>query len=242
MTTIFKGSNLKSKKSRKKTKVKTRVAIVLDESGSMDVIRGEARRGTNEQLQTLRKKGKGGETSVSLIKFSTDVGIVFQDVDSDELVDLNEDDYVPTATTALYDAVYKAIQLLKKEDDSKKMAYLVIVVSDGEENSSRNIDGEKLASLVKELQDTGQWTFTYMMSNIDLSTFSKKIHAFSGNAMTWTSTPIGTDNAYDLANNALRGYLTERQVMADSAFSSTTYYSDSSTTDTTEEEENTNNG
>ena len=57
---------------------------------------------------------------------------------------------------------------LSKEEDTGA-SYLVIIMSDGEENSSIKVSSKELAEKIQKFQATGRWTFTYIGSNQDLS-------------------------------------------------------------------------
>ena len=162
------------------------VVFVIDESGSMsgtesDVI-GGFRRVVDEQ-----KEIKDGTCSVSYYKFNSKVTEVYKGKDVNE-VGYIDDEYKPGGCTALFDAVGTAIDEIGKwldsMDESKKPEKTVIVVmTDGMENSSVEYSAEKVKDMIKEQEDKYNWTFIYMGSDLkdanDANTmgFTTKLYA-----------------------------------------------------------------
>jgi uncharacterized protein YegL len=164
-------------------KKRTFVALVLDQSGSMSPLREEAVAHFNEQIQAMKDKASKDpslEILASLVFFNHEVEVKMDNLNLDYVQELSEDSYLPSGTTALYDGIETAIQLiqprLRPED-----AALVVVVTDGAENASTPHNRESVPGKIKELQENGQWTFTYMCTSRDLATIQKTLYAKSGN-------------------------------------------------------------
>lgn len=164
-------------------KKRTYVAIVLDNSGSMQSIRQEAINHFNEQVQQMRaqtKRDPSLDIIVSLVLFNYQVEVTMDNLNLDYVKEITFADYTPDGGTALYDGIERAIQLiqpkLKPED-----AALVVVITDGEENSSTPHNRQSVPGKIKELQGTDQWTFTYMGTSKDLTKFTQEVGASAGN-------------------------------------------------------------
>lgn len=180
---------------------KTYVAIVLDRSGSMKTVKSETVKGYNQQVKTLiedSKKPDRGQTFASLITFSTLVNENFFNVPIAELGEMAESDYVPVGWTAMYDGVGHAIERLCKETDCNDEfnSYLIVIISDGEENQSTKWTANQLAEKIKELQNTNRWTFVYIGSNQDLSVVRETLNFTDANMMDYESTGEGTQVAF----------------------------------------------
>jgi len=140
------------------------VAFVLDESGSMSSRAEQAITDFNEQIDVLEKEVKEDiETFVIITKFNQNVEmgklVSLKDVER-----LSEDNYHPGGTTALFDAIgLTSIEVAKKylKDDSDATV-LMVIITDGYENSSSKFTQEKLKSLIEELKATERWTFAFM--------------------------------------------------------------------------------
>lgn len=144
--------------------------IILDESGSMSSIAGQAISGLNEVFQTIGKAQKehpGQQRFISFVTFnSTKIRTVFdrQAVRSDK--EIMWTDYMPNSCTPLYDAMGESLNKLKKHvgDDD---VVLVTIITDGYENASREYSGHGIKRLVAELKEKG-WVFAYIGTNQDV--------------------------------------------------------------------------
>jgi len=157
--------------------IKSRVVMILDESGSMNSCATATINSFNEQVEQLQSEyAKDGlDTEVSLYKFNSEVKLVFDSISVDAVRKLTRKDYMPIRTTAMYDCVGTAIKSLASSDQDN-CATLFIIISDGQENASTKYTSETLAEMIQEKQNTKRWTFTYMGSNQDLSKVSETLH------------------------------------------------------------------
>ena len=158
--------------------MKTRIfnLIIIDESGSMQSIKKAAIDSVNETIQTIRsaqKKHEDQEHYVSLVTFNDDVKTVYECVPVDEVKGLTAETYQPDCCTALYDAMGISLNALRKkaaEDDK----VLVTVVTDGEENSSKEYSGKAVKALIDELK-AKDWVFAYIGANQDVEAVAATI-------------------------------------------------------------------
>ena len=173
--------------------MKTRIfnLIIIDESGSMQSIKKAAIDSVNETIQTIssaQKKHEEQEHFVSLVTFNDDVKTVYECDAVNGVKELTAETYQPDCCTALYDAMGKSLNALRKkvaEDDK----VLVTIVTDGYENASQEYNLRTIKALVEKLKTKG-WVFAYLGANQDAEevAFSMSID----NAMRWESTREGT--------------------------------------------------
>jgi len=200
----------KTVKAKKNTK-KTYVAIVLDRSGSMGGLVKETVAGLNEQFAALRRDADlGGETEVTLVQFDDRIDIVLDGQPAKELVNWTDNDFQPRGMTAMYDAIWTAITNLKSKHETEDTGFLVCVISDGHENSSREITQPALSAEIKRLQDSGKWTFTYMLANQDIHQAAATFGANINNVSSWTATSAGAGVAYTSNSIGAASYLNAR--------------------------------
>lgn len=216
-----------AKKATKSNK-KTHVAIVLDRSGSMSAIHKQTVDGLNEQFEAFRKNAKkAGDTGISLIQFDTVIETVFDGVKPENLKEFAMSDFQPRGGTAMYDGIWNAINHLKTKDVTDDTAYLICVISDGEENSSTEITQQILADEIKKLQDQGNWTFQYLLSNVDINAVRQTLGAYANNIAYYNSTTGGSAAAYTVNATSTANYMTTRGGFTGSAMNSSyTAYSD----------------
>jgi len=153
-------------------KLKVYNLIILDESGSMETIREITISSFNEVLQTiqtLHKESPEISQFISLITFNgTGMKTHSWNQDCETLSMLSRETYVPNASTPLYDTMGYCINKLKAELCSlSNYNVLVTVLTDGEENSSKEYSGKAILALIESMKD-GNWTFTYMGANHDV--------------------------------------------------------------------------
>jgi hypothetical protein len=203
----------KSTKRAKKIEKKTYVAIVLDRSGSMGSIHKETVEGINSQMQSLKESAElGGKTEVTLIQFDDHIDSIFEDKDAKELQSLAFGDFQPRGYTAMYDGIWRAISHLKSKAETEDTGFLVCVISDGGENASKEVTQDVLSAEIKRLQDSGKWTFTYMMANQDIHTVVNTFNAPMSNVATYTASSIGASTAHVVNSSNTTSYLRSRSV------------------------------
>lgn len=147
--------------------------IVLDESGSMQSIKNATISGFNEVVQTIKGAERNfpeQEHFVSLITFNgLGIKTILDKQPVTALNELNANSYKPDASTPLYDAIGKGINALINYLPAQNGQYnvLVTILTDGEENASREFSGAQIKQLIDQLKEQG-WTFTYIGANHDV--------------------------------------------------------------------------
>jgi uncharacterized protein YegL len=193
---------------------KTYIALILDASGSMASIKGETINHFNEQIEQIAKDSVGLDTSVSLTTFNGEVDVKFFDSPVDSLKPLTLKTYAPGGYTSLYDAVGTTVdRLLAECKDIKKKdtAVLIVILSDGQENSSQKYNVGDIAERIQELQNTKRWTFTYLGANQDLSKIAQQLHIPAGNISAFTADAIGMVAATNLSVGSSQSYMDSRR-------------------------------
>ncbi len=122
--------------------------------------------GFNEYVKGL-KADKETDYSISLIQFNImNVGpelmVSYADTPLSDVPDLSRDGYQPAGGTPLYDAIGECVRRI----DAKGRDVLVVIITDGEENSSREFSREKILALIKEKEALG-WKFVFLGAEID---------------------------------------------------------------------------
>ena len=145
--------------------------ILLDRTYSMKGTRWtEAVGSINGYVQGLIKSlNKEVKNKVTLAVFDTQS---FDFVDQGTLLtewgDLAENTYEPRGSTNLYDS---AVKLLDKAIEENNERTAVIIMTDGEENSSRKYNNNDVKARIKKCEDKG-WTVTFLGADLDISTQS----------------------------------------------------------------------
>ena len=145
--------------------------IIVDESGSMSIIRRQAFSGINETLQTVRNMQEqfpGQEQRVTLVTFdSFNTAWHYDNTPAKQTKDLAWTDYSPSGGTPLYDAMGMAISKLNAQTSDTDNV-LVTVITDGEENSSKEWTLKMVRTMIEKLKQHN-WTFTLIgTDNLDV--------------------------------------------------------------------------
>ncbi len=187
----------------------TYVAFVLDESGSMGSCVNETLNGFNEQLNVIREEGHyGGMNFVSLYKFGCRPDSrprrVFKNKKVSEMRDLSRENYSPFGMTPLRDGVGMALSDLEQhdKDDDVNRAFLVVVFTDGYENASVEWAAQQLSERMRDLQDRGNWTITYIGNEVDPLTFDETQFVYAGNMAMSMDVATGME----IATSSLKNY------------------------------------
>ncbi len=193
-----------AKRARPKTLV---VNFVLDETGSMGVCRDATISGFNEYVEELLKRKE--RILFTLTKFNSEkIEVTHAGVPVKDVSRLHQGNYVPAALTPLYDAIAKTVKATEEALKAKhgKPSVLCVIMTDGQENASRENTREAIYRLIKEKEAEG-WTFVYLGANYDAWDVGQSIGLAQGNTMSYAGTPSGTQAGITIAATATADYL-----------------------------------
>lgn len=162
-----------------KTKHQVHNLIILDESGSMYNIKKQIINGFNEIVQTVKgveQQYPEQEHFISLVSFNG-LGITEQlfNAPVKHLRQIDESCYGPNASTPLYDAIGFGVSKLERLlEGNNEHNVLVTVLTDGEENASKEYTGEMIKRIIEDLKSK-RWTFTYTGTEHDVYRSAKNL-------------------------------------------------------------------
>ena len=187
------------------------VAMVLDKSGSMAVVRGAVIDGYNGYLEELREadRANGSQTRFWLTLFDTQFEQVWAGKRLDTVPPLDLDHYNPDGMTALYDAIAHTIletdRNLSQAGDVE-MKVLVVVLTDGAENSSQEYNAAALSALVAKYEARENWTFVYLGAGHETleeaRVEAERIGVKRENAMRWRTDADSARASMDMLSQA----------------------------------------
>jgi uncharacterized protein YegL len=145
----------------------TDLTLVVDRSGSMVHTQKDAEGG----IETLiaEQKKQAGDCVVSLVQFDGQYDPVYTGV---AIKDVPQYSLVPRGNTALRDAVGRTIletgkRLSDMPEDQRPGLVVIAIITDGEENASREFPISQVAEMIRHQQDVYSWKFTFIGANQD---------------------------------------------------------------------------
>jgi hypothetical protein len=155
--------------------------IILDESGSMDSIKKTIINGFNEVVQTIKSVAleyQEQEHTVTFVSFnSSGIKKVHENSKIESLNQIDEQSYHPNGGTPLFDAMGSSFFYLNsviEKENPKNYNVLVTILTDGEENASKEYSAQSIKAKIEELS-LKNWTFTYIGANHDVDLFASRI-------------------------------------------------------------------
>lgn len=182
--------------------------IILDESGSMDSIKGKIIEGFNEIVQTVKgieKQFPDQEHFISLITFNGLGQKILHFIDPvSKLNTIDYTQYKPDASTPLFDALgFSFAKMRQVVENVDNCNVLVTIMTDGEENASKEYTGKAIKQLIEELK-LKNWTFTYIGTDHDVEKFADSLSI--NNKMAFKKDSAGIKAMFSKERNARMGY------------------------------------
>lgn len=149
-------------KAAKLSKGVVHLAILVDESGSMQYRQEAVVTGVNEFIHSFRESK--GKVTATLSFFDEHPGeprvrLKYVDKPIAKIKDLTVEDYTPRGMTPLNDAVLETIAAMDKRIAKKERAFIVII-TDGQENASES-SAEAVQKAIASREADG-WAFMYL--------------------------------------------------------------------------------
>ena len=204
----------RNKSTKKVTKYKNYVGIVRDHSGSMEYLASHARDDYNNLLNSLKESSKkeNQETVLSVVRCGGDWGSRLNFETRLTRVESvpNTVAYYTEGNTPLFDCVGALIDEFKSTPDyeDKNVSFLIMVVTDGEENASSTWKS-KLPAEIRKLQLTDRWTFTFRVPQ----GYKKKLVELGiheGNIFEWEVSEEGLRHSGVVSNAATASFYSMR--------------------------------
>jgi hypothetical protein len=147
--------------------------IILDESGSMNSIKKTIINGFNELINSVKNIETGfpeQEHFISFISFNSkkDNNVIHFTAPVSKIETIDDKNYNPESSTPLFDAMGFSILKLKNFlNDKNNYSVLVTILTDGEENASKEYSLTSIKRIIEELKSEN-WTFTYIGTDHDI--------------------------------------------------------------------------
>lgn len=181
----------------------TEIVLIVDRSGSMDLILNEANGAVRNFIKT--QKELPGKAWFTLAEFDDQYKLVYDGVAIEDVKD--EYDLLPRGMTALYDAVGRTMatvgaKLAALPEESRPSKVLVAIITDGLENASTEYIADAVKTMITTQQEMYSWEFAFLGVGIDAFAEGSKIGLARGQTL---SVAAGSAGMY-AGGQSISGY------------------------------------
>lgn len=178
----------------------THLYFLLDRSGSMESIRAATEEGFDAFIAQQRQLP--GQCQVTLVQFDTDYQQVYAARPIAAVPPLR---LTPRGGTALLDAMGRLIvetgeQLARLDETERPGTVIVGIMTDGEENSSREWSRSRIKALVERQTRDYCWQFLYLGADQDAIEVGARLGVAREQSMTYGRTAVAPAMAALSAN------------------------------------------
>lgn len=177
----------------------TLIAVLLDRSGSMQAIRSDTEGGFDAYID--QQRGLPRRIEVTLAQFDTEYELVYADRPIAEVPSLT---LQPRGMTALYDALGRLVtdvgsELSARPEPQRPGTVIVVVLTDGHENSSKEWSHDAVKALITQQQDSYGWNFLFLGANMDAVAIGSAMGFDPRNSITYAAGSRGVAGVFGSA-------------------------------------------
>jgi len=187
----------------------TEIVFILDRSGSMYNIAGDAIGGFNSFLE--EQKAVEGDTKMTLILFDSNVEVLHNGVDINQVEELNKSTYKPNGMTALLDAIGTGIDGLNKRVSEMSVEeqptnFIFAIMTDGAENMSQSYTSKQIKNKIQNMTGQRDYQFIFLGANIDAVETANSFGIDKAMAGQFTASGDGGSKAMLFASEMVTSY------------------------------------
>ena len=166
------------------------IILIADRSGSMWSIQEDAEGGINSFIADQKKEGNA---NLTFIEFDDTITPVYKQTDINEATEYK---LQPRNSTALYDAI--GATLANADEIKTTGKKIVVIVTDGGENSSREWTQAAVFKRIDGLKENG-WDFLFLAANQDAMGVGMSLGISAGETVNFAASSQGAQEAYGAA-------------------------------------------
>ena len=176
--------------------------------------------GFNEQIRRIRAmeaEFPEQEIRVGLTLFDHRVDLVRSMIRPVEMQQLDRRNYTPDGTTALLDAIGQTVthlQAWQRTHADLESTFVVVVLTDGHENSSQSFNLGQVRSLISELEATGKWTFSFIGATLDATEVARQMSFKAQNSYAFNKGSMKGE-VWDKLSGSMHSYFQKKRTGKD---------------------------
>jgi len=201
--------------------IKTFIGFSLDHSASMRGITQAAAKDYNTNIASVKQNAIDHNQDVIVSVVNCGAGhtasVKREIVNSSVTVlkPIPEREYEANGRgTPLYHSVGELIEMFEALPEASDIntSFLLMVITDGEENASLKWNSVSLANKIKQLHATDRWSFVFRVPRGYGKKLAKTLDIFEGNIQEWDQTTKGLEQASQITTQAIGGYFKSRSL------------------------------
>ncbi len=177
----------------------TELVFILDKSGSMGGLEGDTIGGFNSMLG--KQQAVDGECRITTVLFDNQYELLHDRIDIRAVSPITEREYHVGGSTALLDAIGRTIRKVANAQkytaaDYRASKVMFVIITDGEENSSREYSSDKVKQMIEQQKSQYDWEFVFLGANIDAVQTAGRFGIAADRVANYVSDASGTGVAY----------------------------------------------
>jgi len=196
-------------------KERTIYHLIVDRSGSMSDCIEATINGYNEQLNRIRAmqtEFPDQDIRMGLTMFNTHIDMQAVAKDLKNATPLSRKNYVPDGGTALYDAIGQSVLHLEESFGRQSdipATFVIVVLTDGYENSSNLFNLQQIRSLIERLEATEKWTFSFIGATLDAVEVAQTMAIKANNSYSFEKESMKAE-VWDKLSDSMRLYFNKK--------------------------------
>ena len=189
---------------------RTHICMILDRTGSMESIKQDTIGGFNSYITA--QKSLPTPATFTLVQFDSQdpFEVIHKFTDIQMVGDLTAQTYMPRASTPLYDAVGRGINDLKAglgglPEALRPKKIVVVIVTDGQENASREFTGAQVRKMIADAKEAG-WQFVFLSADESAISDSSSLNIDASNAAFFKKSTAGANEMWERVANRSVAY------------------------------------
>lgn len=184
----------------------TELVFILDKSGSMSGLEADTIGGYNSMLK--KQKSIEGECYITTVLFDNNYELLHDRIDIKAVSPITEKEYQVGGSTALLDAIGTTIHKISNAqkhtaEDYRAEKVMFVIITDGEENSSREYSAEKVKAQIEMQKTNYGWEFIFLGANIDAVRTAGRFGIGADRAIDYLADSEGTELNFQVMADAV---------------------------------------
>jgi hypothetical protein len=200
---------------KENNKMKAEIISIIDNSGSMSHLINDTIGGYNSFIKE-QKNTFGENISASLVLFNDRYETIYSGLKINKVPLLTESVYKTMGSTALIDTVCDVIdktgdRLSKMNENERPDKVIVCILTDGEENASKEYTTSQLKEKIQHQRDKYNWEFVFLGANQDSFSVAESYGIAKGMTSNFKADSRGISDAYSTISCCVSNYMKDSE-------------------------------